>query len=144
MKQKNADDIMYDWETKKEYDYRMKTQKIIGSAKTLLNTIATANKNDKILTMNNGFNEIVEYVKVIHVPSLYYNVNKFLLKAMESYKISFDLLKESEKKDTEKIVMSGVYIREGNAYMELSRIDIYKMVSNKQKESSGENNVKIR
>lgn len=136
--------IMYKWEEKKEFEYRKKTEKIVINVKKILNRISNLQKTGPI-KKENGFNEILEYLTLINVPKMYLSVNDFLVKAIECYKIGYDNLKESQNINTKLIVRAGIDIREGNAYMELSKIEIWKAVSEKENLiKRNESNVKAR
>jgi hypothetical protein len=131
----------FDWEDKKEYDYRLKTEKVMQSIKKLLDKVAKV-KSEGPLKIENGFDISVEYLKTINVPFMYLDVNKHLIKAIENYSAGFNLLKDSQNKDTKKIVESGVKIRKGNTYLELSKIEIYEAVIKKEQEKRIDLNVK--
>lgn len=131
-KTENNDAVKYEWESQKEYNYRQKTQKVVQTVKAMLNQITKATKENKPLTSNNDFLKIIELLELIKIPEIYKDTNDFLIKSIKGYSKGFELLKESKNTNRDKIILSGVYIREGNCYMELSKLTIYKAVSKKQ------------
>lgn len=131
----------FDWEDKKEYEYRKKTEKVVTTTKNLLNKISNV-RVEGPLTIENGFISLIEYLKIIDIPLMYLSVNSFLINAIENYSLGFDLLKESKNIDQKLIIQSGVKIRKGNAWMELSKIEIHEAVLKKEQEKRIDLNVK--
>lgn len=127
-----------EWESERDYKYRIETGKIIKIAGNLLSSIeefAKDNDKKKLVEMKETLRKQKNRLTGLVIPEKYTKVHEYLVNCFNSYVKASDFLVEGVKiKDTVLTYKAGRYIKEGNAWIELSKIRIWESIEKATKD----------
>lgn len=135
---KNNNVIRLKWESENEYTYRIETGKIIKVVAELLGNLEKVRYQDIAkITIIDDFRKLKNKANNLLIPSSYNKVHDYFLECIKSYCIASENFVESIKKqDSAFAIKSGRLIKKGNAFMEITKIEIYEVVEQKEQELS--------
>lgn len=116
----------FKWESKIDYDFRIETGKISHEIAKSLKEI----ENKKFDEAPSNLNKQYNILKNIIVPEKYNIVYMYFLNCIKSYLDGANYLKNL---NNENILKAARYIKKGNCFMELSKIEIFETIEKMQK-----------
>lgn len=124
-----------EWENDKEYNYRIKVNNILNAFSTAIGNINKLAKNVKNLdNQRKMFQDLFDQLKEMKIPERYIVVHEYVKNQINSYTIAMELLcKGLKDNDVDSTRSAGVYIKEGNLWMKITEIYMWRAIEEEVK-----------